>query len=80
MSSWQHITDSECLSPQPSCAFPVCHDTEERCRLVLSYVLEVSFSLDVIIQRRLRSIGRWHLLSGVPALLRVMFYCDAFSL
>ncbi|XP_075072073.1 erythroid differentiation-related factor 1 isoform X2 [Mixophyes fleayi] len=25
---------------RPSCAFPVCNDTEERCRLVLSYVLE----------------------------------------
>uniref|UniRef100_UPI00398E8FB0 erythroid differentiation-related factor 1 isoform X3 n=1 Tax=Pristiophorus japonicus TaxID=55135 RepID=UPI00398E8FB0 len=25
---------------RPSCAFPVCHDTEERCRVVLSYVLE----------------------------------------
>ncbi|XP_063818313.1 erythroid differentiation-related factor 1 [Pseudophryne corroboree] len=25
---------------RPSCAFPVCNDTEERCRLVLGYVLE----------------------------------------
>ncbi|MEE6486359.1 hypothetical protein FKM82_014582 [Ascaphus truei] len=25
---------------RPSCAFPVCSDTEERCRLVLCYVLE----------------------------------------
>lgn len=29
-------------SIKPSCAFPVCHGAEERCRLVLSYVLEVS--------------------------------------
>ncbi|XP_048406831.1 erythroid differentiation-related factor 1 isoform X3 [Stegostoma tigrinum] len=25
---------------RPICAFPVCHDTEERCRVVLNYVLE----------------------------------------
>ncbi|XP_045047464.1 erythroid differentiation-related factor 1 isoform X5 [Desmodus rotundus] len=31
---------------RPSCAFPVCHDTEERCRLVLSYVLEGLKSVD----------------------------------
>uniref|UniRef100_A0A7M4ES72 Erythroid differentiation regulatory factor 1 n=1 Tax=Crocodylus porosus TaxID=8502 RepID=A0A7M4ES72_CROPO len=37
--------------PQPSCAFPVCHDTEERCRLVLSYVLEGLKSVDSSIKR-----------------------------
>ncbi|KAM8924402.1 erythroid differentiation-related factor 1 [Pelodytes ibericus] len=31
---------------RPSCAFPVCSDTEERCRLVLSYVLEGLKSID----------------------------------
>ncbi|XP_063526463.1 erythroid differentiation-related factor 1 isoform X4 [Pongo pygmaeus] len=37
--------------PQPSCAFPVCHDTEERCRLVLSYVLEGLKSVDSSIKK-----------------------------
>ncbi|XP_019358520.1 PREDICTED: erythroid differentiation-related factor 1 isoform X1 [Gavialis gangeticus] len=36
---------------RPSCAFPVCHDTEERCRLVLSYVLEGLKSVDSSIKR-----------------------------
>ncbi|XP_036907064.1 erythroid differentiation-related factor 1 isoform X5 [Sturnira hondurensis] len=31
---------------RPSCAFPVCRDTEERCKLVLSYVLEGLKSVD----------------------------------
>ncbi|CAI9620884.1 unnamed protein product, partial [Staurois parvus] len=31
---------------RPSCAFPVCSDTEERCRLVLGYVLEGLKSID----------------------------------
>uniref|UniRef100_A0A8C3RSA1 Erythroid differentiation regulatory factor 1 n=1 Tax=Chelydra serpentina TaxID=8475 RepID=A0A8C3RSA1_CHESE len=35
----------------PSCAFPVCHDTEERCRLVLSYVLEGLKSVDSSIKK-----------------------------
>lgn len=39
---WSDSNDFKCLFLKPSCAFPVCHDTEERCRLVLSYVLEVS--------------------------------------
>lgn len=34
-------------SIKPSCAFPVCHGAEERCRLVLSYVLEVSSLSDL---------------------------------
>uniref|UniRef100_A0A8C0IUS1 Erythroid differentiation-related factor 1 n=1 Tax=Chelonoidis abingdonii TaxID=106734 RepID=A0A8C0IUS1_CHEAB len=33
------------------CAFPVCHDTEERCRLVLSYVLEGLKSVDSSIKK-----------------------------
>ncbi|XP_032738000.1 erythroid differentiation-related factor 1 isoform X4 [Lontra canadensis] len=37
--------------PQPSCTFPVCHDTEERCRLVLSYVLEGLKSVDSSIKK-----------------------------
>ncbi|XP_044301538.1 erythroid differentiation-related factor 1 isoform X1 [Varanus komodoensis] len=36
---------------RPSCAFPVCHDTEERCRLVLSYVLEGLKSVDGSIKK-----------------------------
>ncbi|XP_077880515.1 erythroid differentiation-related factor 1 isoform X2 [Ictidomys tridecemlineatus] len=36
---------------RPSCAFPVCHDTEERCRLVLSYVLEGLKSVDNSIKK-----------------------------
>ncbi|KAM6444086.1 erythroid differentiation-related factor 1 isoform 5-T5 [Liasis olivaceus] len=36
---------------RPSCAFPVCHDTEERCRLVLSYVLEGLKSVDTSIKK-----------------------------
>ncbi|XP_067389494.1 erythroid differentiation-related factor 1 [Emydura macquarii macquarii] len=36
---------------RPSCAFPVCHDTEERCRLVLSYVLEGLKSVDRSIKK-----------------------------
>ncbi|XP_069844378.1 erythroid differentiation-related factor 1 isoform X4 [Dipodomys merriami] len=36
---------------RPSCAFPVCHDTEERCRLVLSYVLEGLKSVDSSIKK-----------------------------
>lgn len=42
LSHWSHSNNFKCLFLKPSCAFPVCHDTEERCRLVLSYVLEVS--------------------------------------
>ncbi|XP_010580268.1 PREDICTED: erythroid differentiation-related factor 1 isoform X4 [Haliaeetus leucocephalus] len=37
--------------PQPSCAFPVCHGTEERCRLVLSYVLEGLKSVDSSVKK-----------------------------
>ncbi|NXG31383.1 EDRF1 factor, partial [Dromaius novaehollandiae] len=36
---------------RPSCAFPVCHGTEERCRLVLSYVLEGLKSVDSSIKK-----------------------------
>ncbi|XP_060027078.1 erythroid differentiation-related factor 1 isoform X2 [Erinaceus europaeus] len=36
---------------RPNCAFPVCHDTEERCRLVLSYVLEGLKSVDSSIKK-----------------------------
>ncbi|XP_028916371.1 erythroid differentiation-related factor 1 isoform X2 [Ornithorhynchus anatinus] len=36
---------------RPSCAFPVCHDTEERCRLVLGYVLEGLKSVDGSVKR-----------------------------
>ncbi|XP_061491682.1 erythroid differentiation-related factor 1 isoform X1 [Rhineura floridana] len=36
---------------RPSCAFPVCHDTEERCRLVLNYVLEGLKSVDSSIKK-----------------------------
>uniref|UniRef100_A0A8D0BEJ2 Erythroid differentiation regulatory factor 1 n=1 Tax=Salvator merianae TaxID=96440 RepID=A0A8D0BEJ2_SALMN len=36
---------------RPSCAFPVCHDMEERCRLVLSYVLEGLKSVDSSIKK-----------------------------
>nr|XP_004659315.1 erythroid differentiation-related factor 1 isoform X2 [Jaculus jaculus] len=36
---------------RPSCAFPVCHDTEERCRLVLGYVLEGLKSVDSSIKK-----------------------------
>ncbi|XP_048361736.1 erythroid differentiation-related factor 1 isoform X2 [Sphaerodactylus townsendi] len=36
---------------RPSCAFPVCHDTEERCRLVLSYALEGLKSVDRSIKK-----------------------------
>ncbi|KAG9469815.1 hypothetical protein GDO78_019604 [Eleutherodactylus coqui] len=36
---------------RPSCAFPVCSDTEERCRLVLSYVLEGLKSIDCSIKK-----------------------------
>ncbi|XP_077619041.1 erythroid differentiation-related factor 1, partial [Crocuta crocuta] len=36
---------------RPSCTFPVCHDTEERCRLVLSYVLEGLKSVDSSIKK-----------------------------
>ncbi|XP_054840041.1 erythroid differentiation-related factor 1 isoform X2 [Eublepharis macularius] len=36
---------------RPSCAFPVCHDTEERCRLVLIYVLEGLKSVDSSIKK-----------------------------
>ncbi|XP_012579285.1 PREDICTED: erythroid differentiation-related factor 1 isoform X3 [Condylura cristata] len=42
---------------RPSCAFPACHDTEERCRLVLSYVLEGLKSVDSSIEKA----------SGLPA-------------
>uniref|UniRef100_A0A8B9U6T2 Erythroid differentiation regulatory factor 1 n=1 Tax=Anas zonorhyncha TaxID=75864 RepID=A0A8B9U6T2_9AVES len=37
--------------PQPSCTFPVCHGTEERCRLVLSYVLEGLKSVDSSVKK-----------------------------
>uniref|UniRef100_A0A8B9MKR7 Erythroid differentiation regulatory factor 1 n=1 Tax=Accipiter nisus TaxID=211598 RepID=A0A8B9MKR7_9AVES len=37
--------------PQPSCAFPVCHGTEERCRLVLNYVLEGLKSVDSSVKK-----------------------------
>ncbi|KFQ33709.1 Erythroid differentiation-related factor 1, partial [Merops nubicus] len=36
---------------QPSCAFPVCHGTEERCRLVLNYVLEGLKSVDSSVKK-----------------------------
>uniref|UniRef100_A0A672TTL1 Erythroid differentiation regulatory factor 1 n=1 Tax=Strigops habroptila TaxID=2489341 RepID=A0A672TTL1_STRHB len=36
---------------RPSCAFPVCHGTEERCRLVLNYVLEGLKSVDSSIKK-----------------------------
>ncbi|XP_023415578.1 erythroid differentiation-related factor 1 isoform X4 [Loxodonta africana] len=36
---------------RPSCAFPVCHDIEERCRMVLSYVLEGLKSVDSSIKK-----------------------------
>uniref|UniRef100_A0A4W3HMU9 Erythroid differentiation regulatory factor 1 n=1 Tax=Callorhinchus milii TaxID=7868 RepID=A0A4W3HMU9_CALMI len=36
---------------RPSCAFPVCHDTEERCRVALSYVLEGLKSVDGSIKK-----------------------------
>ncbi|XP_018414404.1 PREDICTED: erythroid differentiation-related factor 1 [Nanorana parkeri] len=36
---------------RPSCAFPVCSDTEERCRLVLGYVLEGFKSIDASIKK-----------------------------
>ncbi|KFP85822.1 Erythroid differentiation-related factor 1, partial [Apaloderma vittatum] len=36
---------------RPSCAFPVCHGTEERCRLVLSYVLEGLKSVDSSVKK-----------------------------
>ncbi|XP_030058807.1 erythroid differentiation-related factor 1 [Microcaecilia unicolor] len=36
---------------RPSCAFPVCNDTEERCRLVLGYVLEGLKSIDSSTER-----------------------------
>ncbi|XP_029465909.1 erythroid differentiation-related factor 1 isoform X2 [Rhinatrema bivittatum] len=36
---------------RPSCAFPVCSDTEERCRLVLGYVLEGLKSIDSSTQK-----------------------------
>ncbi|KAM4702818.1 erythroid differentiation-related factor 1 [Rhinophrynus dorsalis] len=36
---------------RPSCAFPVCNDTEERCRLVLSYVLEGLKSIDLSVKK-----------------------------
>ncbi|KAM3913232.1 erythroid differentiation-related factor 1 isoform 1-T1 [Leptodactylus fuscus] len=36
---------------RPSCTFPVCSDTEERCRLVLSYVLEGLKSIDCSIKK-----------------------------
>lgn len=48
-----HINNFKCLFLKPSCAFPVCHDTEERCRLVLTYVLEVSFSVDCTVSVKL---------------------------
>lgn len=53
LSYWRHINNLKCLFLKPSCAFPVCHGTEERCRLVLSYVLEVSVSLIVMISVKL---------------------------
>uniref|UniRef100_A0A8B9TTD6 Erythroid differentiation regulatory factor 1 n=1 Tax=Anas platyrhynchos TaxID=8839 RepID=A0A8B9TTD6_ANAPL len=36
---------------RPSCTFPVCHGTEERCRLVLSYVLEGLKSVDSSVKK-----------------------------
>lgn len=36
---------------RPSCTFPVCNDTEERCRLVLGYVLEGLKSIDGSIKK-----------------------------
>ncbi|KAM4636444.1 erythroid differentiation-related factor 1 [Discoglossus pictus] len=36
---------------RPSCMFPVCSDTEERCRLVLSYVLEGLKSIDSSVKK-----------------------------
>uniref|UniRef100_A0A8C2SNW8 Erythroid differentiation regulatory factor 1 n=1 Tax=Coturnix japonica TaxID=93934 RepID=A0A8C2SNW8_COTJA len=36
---------------RPSCAFPVCHGAEERCRLVLSYVLEGLKSVDSSVKK-----------------------------
>uniref|UniRef100_A0A8C5PR07 Erythroid differentiation regulatory factor 1 n=1 Tax=Leptobrachium leishanense TaxID=445787 RepID=A0A8C5PR07_9ANUR len=36
---------------RPSCTFPVCSDTEERCRLVLSYVLEGLKSIDSSVKK-----------------------------
>ncbi|XP_069755798.1 erythroid differentiation-related factor 1 isoform X2 [Narcine bancroftii] len=36
---------------RPSCAFPVCHDMEERCRVVLNYVLEGLKAVDGSIQK-----------------------------
>lgn len=38
-------------SIKPSCAFPVCHGAEERCRLVLSYVLEGLKSVDSSVKK-----------------------------
>ncbi|MBN3290067.1 EDRF1 factor, partial [Polypterus senegalus] len=35
----------------PSCTFPVCHDTEERCRHVLSYVLKGLKAVDSSIEK-----------------------------
>ncbi|KAF3828010.1 hypothetical protein GH733_001245 [Mirounga leonina] len=46
-----HINSFKCLFLKPSCTFPVCHDTEERCRLVLSYVLEGLKSVDSSIKK-----------------------------
>ncbi|NXH84848.1 EDRF1 factor, partial [Edolisoma coerulescens] len=36
---------------RPSCAFPVCHGTEERCRLVLNHVLEGLKSVDSSVKK-----------------------------
>ncbi|XP_051883232.1 erythroid differentiation-related factor 1 isoform X3 [Pristis pectinata] len=36
---------------KPSCAFPVCHDMEERCRVVLNYVLEGLKAVDGSIKK-----------------------------
>ncbi|XP_078079533.1 erythroid differentiation-related factor 1 isoform X1 [Mustelus asterias] len=36
---------------RPSCAFPVCHDTEERCRVVLNYALEGLKAVDGSIKK-----------------------------
>lgn len=36
---------------RPSCAFPVCRDTEERCRVVLNYVLEGLKAVDGSIKK-----------------------------
>ncbi|XP_067908857.1 erythroid differentiation-related factor 1 isoform X3 [Heterodontus francisci] len=36
---------------RPSCAFPVCYDTEERCRVVLNYVLEGLKAVDGSIKK-----------------------------